>query len=81
LGRRRLTRSTNAHNKKSENYGAALALYFAYYNHCRPHETLTDATWEEEDRPLVKTTPAMAAGLTDRVWSAGELLEVAGRSR
>jgi transposase-like protein/IS1 family transposase len=60
---RRLTRLTNAFSKKWENLKAALALHFAYYNFCRKHITLRNAT------------PAMAAGLTDHVWTIGELLE------
>lgn len=59
---RRMTRLTNAHSKKWENHGAALALYFAYYNFCRVHMTL-------------KSTPAVAAGLTDHTWSVAELLQ------
>lgn len=46
----------------------AVALHFAYFNFCRPHMTLTKA------RSGVKTTPAMAAGLTDRVWTIEDLL-------
>jgi hypothetical protein len=64
---RRFTRLTNAHSKKRANHWAALALYFAYYNFCRDHETL-------HDRVGYRCTPAMAAGLTDRVWSVGDLL-------
>ena len=45
----------------------ALALYFAYFNFCRDHDTL-------HKRTEAKCTPAMAAGLTDHVWSVGELL-------
>jgi len=67
---RRLTRLTNAHSKKWENHWAALSLYFAYYNFCRDHATL------HEDLGA-KCTPAMAAGLTDRVWSVGDLLQQA----
>src|SRR5271157_304051 len=58
---RRLTRLTNASSKKLENLQAAVTLYVAFYNFCRAHQTL-------------KATPAMAAGLTDHVWSVGELL-------
>jgi IS1 family transposase len=59
---RRLTRLTNAFSRKWENLKAALALYFAYYNFCRVHSTL-------------RVTPAIESGLTDHVWSIGELLE------
>jgi hypothetical protein len=63
---RRMTRRTNAHSKKMENHKPALALWFAHDNYCRVHMTL-------------KTTPAVAAGLTDHAWSVLELLEkVAG---
>jgi transposase-like protein/IS1 family transposase len=71
---RRMTRLTNAHSKKWANHGAAFGLYFAFYNFCRPHQTLTEATWTG-DGPPVKTTPAMAAGLTDHVWTVAELLQ------
>jgi len=56
-----MTRLTNAFSKKWENHKAALGLFFGYYNFCRVHST-------------IKTTPAVAAGLTDRVWSVEELL-------
>ncbi|HTW65987.1 MAG TPA: IS1 family transposase [Bryobacteraceae bacterium] len=58
---RRLTRLTNAFSKKLENHKAAVALHFAYYNFCRLHGTL-------------RITPAMEAGITDRVWNIAELL-------
>ncbi len=59
---RRLTRLTNAFSKKLENHKAAITLYVAFYNFCRPHQTHKGAS------------PAMAAGLTDHVWAIGELL-------
>jgi hypothetical protein len=58
---RRFTRLTNAFSKKLQNMKAALALHFAWYNFCRIHMTL-------------RVTPAMASGLTDRIWSIGELI-------
>ena len=67
---RRMTRLTNAFSKKWENHEAAMALFFAFYNYCRPHMTLS------EDAGY-KRTPAMAAGLADRVWTVAELLEMA----
>lgn len=57
---RRYTRLTNAFSKKFEHHCYAAALYFTYYNFCRPHTTLTKAAGG------YKTTPAMAAGLADR---------------
>jgi hypothetical protein len=74
---RRMTRLTNAHSKKWANHEAAFALWFAYYNFCRVHTTLTDET-RTDDEPRRKTTPAMAAGLTDHVWSVAELLGAIG---
>jgi len=58
---RRLTRLTNAFSKKLDNLKAAVALHFAFYNFCRVHSSL-------------RVTPAMEAGLTDHVWSIGELI-------
>jgi transposase-like protein/IS1 family transposase len=65
---RRMTRLTNAFSKKWANHAYAMALYFAYYNFCRPHQTLT----ERRERP---TTPAMEAGLEDHAWTLQELVE------
>ena len=58
---RRLTRLTNGFSKKWENFGLALALYFAWYNFCKIHST-------------IRCTPAMEAGIADHVWTLGELL-------
>jgi IS1 family transposase len=65
---RRFTRLTNAHSKSWRHHEAALGLLFAYYNFCRPHETLRT----EERR---KRTPAMPAGVVDHIWSARQLVE------
>jgi IS1 family transposase len=70
---RRLTRLTNAFSKKWENHEAALALFFAFYNFCRVHTTLTEQTGH-------KCTPAIAAGLTDHPWAIEELLERSARA-
>jgi len=58
---RRLTRLTNGFSKRWENLQAALALHFAYYNFCRIHSS-------------IRVTPAMEAGIADRVWTLRELL-------
>jgi IS1 family transposase len=52
---RRFTRLTNAFSKKLENHALSVALHYMNYNFCRIHRTL-------------RVTPAMAAGVTDRVW-------------
>src|SRR5688572_22701715 len=57
---RRFTRLTNAFSKKAENHAHAVSLHFMFYNFCRPHTTLTKAA------KGYKTTPAMAAGVTDQ---------------
>ena len=67
---RRFTRLTNAFSKKLENHLYAISLHFMFYNYCRPHGTLTKANGG------LKTTPAMAAGLTDRVWTVGDILDL-----
>jgi transposase-like protein/IS1 family transposase len=61
MGTRRFTRLTNAFSKKWENHWAAVACWFAFYNFCRVHKSL-------------RATPAMAAGITDHIWSVRELL-------
>jgi len=63
MGMRRMTRLTNAFSKKWENLEAAYALWFAYYNFCRRHQTL-------------RITPAMEQGLTDHQWTVGELVGI-----
>ena len=64
MGVRRFTRLTNAHSKKLENHGAAIALWFAYYNLARVHTKL-------------RVTPAMAAGVTSTAWDMSELMDAA----
>jgi hypothetical protein len=56
-------RLTNAFSKKFENHCHALALYFVFYNFCRVHKTLG-------------ATPAMAAGLVDRVMHMKDVVEL-----
>ncbi|HMQ03537.1 MAG TPA: hypothetical protein PKD26_06450 [Pyrinomonadaceae bacterium] len=65
MSMRRFTRLTNGFSKKWENLNYMLAIYFAYYNFCRSHKTLNDAT------------PAMAANLTKTIWSLRDLLVAA----
>jgi IS1 family transposase len=64
---RRFTRLTNAFSKKVENHAAAVALHFMHYNYARIHKTL-------------RVTPAMAAGVTDHVWSMEEIVEMIDRA-
>jgi IS1 family transposase len=62
MGVRRYTRLTNAFSKKLENHVAATALHFAHYNFVRRHQTL-------------RVSPAMASGLSQKLWTTGDLLE------
>ncbi|HVA03059.1 MAG TPA: IS1 family transposase [Acidimicrobiales bacterium] len=66
MGMRRFTRLTNAFSKKVENLAHAVSLHYMHYNFARPHQTLT----KRYGRP---TTPAMAAGKADHVWSVWEI--------
>jgi IS1 family transposase len=68
MGTRRFTRLTNGFSKKAENHAHAFSLFALHYNYCRPHQTLT------KNANGVKTTPAMASGLTDRVWGLEDIL-------
>jgi IS1 family transposase len=61
MGSRRFTRLTNAFSKKIENLEYAVAIHFMHYNFCRVHST-------------IKTTPAMAAGIADHVWTLDEMV-------
>lgn len=69
---RRMTRLTNAFSKKWQNHAASFAIHFATYNFITPHGTLTKNSGDAGER--IKTTPAMAAGLTDHPWTMEELL-------
>src|SRR5579863_5879416 len=60
---RRFTRLTNAFSKKIENHAHSVALFAMYYNFVRIHKTL-------------RTTPAMAAGVTSRLWEIGDIVNV-----
>ena len=64
LHMRRLTRLTYAFSKKRENFEAAVALHFAYYNFVKRHNT-------------IRCTPAMAAGIERGFWTVRELVEAA----
>jgi IS1 family transposase len=60
---RRFTRLTNAFSKKVENHAHSVALFAMYYNFVRIHKTL-------------RTAPAMAAGVTKRLWEVGDMVAV-----
>ena len=57
-----MTRLTNAFSKKVANHAHAMALHFLYYNFVRVHKTL-------------KTSPAMAAGVTKRLWEMSDVVD------
>jgi hypothetical protein len=56
-----MTRLSNAFSKRWENLQAAYSLWFGYYNFVRIHKSL-------------RVTPAMESGVTDHVWTVGELI-------
>lgn len=64
MAMRRFTRLTNAHSKSLKHHAAMQAIFFCFYNFCRKHET-------------IRKTPAMAAGLADKVWTVRGLIEQA----
>jgi hypothetical protein len=65
MSMRRFTRLTKAFSKKLENHAAMVALGFMHYNFGRVHQTL-------------RVTPAMEAGISDRVWSIEESVALLG---
>lgn len=62
MTQRRFARLTNGFSKKLTNHAAAVSLYVSHYNLCRVHEAL-------------RTTPAVALGIADRVWTIGDLID------
>lgn len=67
MSMRRFTRLTNGFSKKVENHMFAVALHFMNYNFARPHKSLANP---------YPTTPAMAAGLTNHIWSVEEIVKL-----
>jgi IS1 family transposase len=63
MGNRRMTRLTNAFSKKAANHAYMMAIYFMHYNFVRIHQTL-------------KVTPAMAAGVTPKLWEMSDMVKV-----
>ena len=63
MSMRRFTRLTSAFSKKLENHCHAIALHFMCYNFCRVHASLPG-------------TPAMAAGVTDRLWEVSDFADL-----
>jgi hypothetical protein len=64
MQQRRWTRLTNAFSGKWDNHSAAMSLFVAHYNLVRIHETL-------------RMTPAMSLGVTNHIWTIGELIDAA----
>jgi hypothetical protein len=60
---RRFTRLTNAYSKKIENHIWGVALHVMFYNFVRLHSTL-------------RTSPAMAAGITHRLWDMTDIIAI-----
>jgi len=66
MGMRRFTRLTNGFSKKIENHTAAVALHMMHYNFVRIHQTL-------------RTTPAMAAGVSHKLWEISDIVALLGQ--
>jgi IS1 family transposase len=64
MASKRFARLSNGFSKKIDCHLAAVALYVAYYNFCRTHEAIL-------------TTPALAIGIADHVWTIEELIDAA----
>ena len=63
MGMRHFTSLTNGFSKKIDNLAHAVALHFMHFNFVRIHKTL-------------KTTPAIKAGVTNKLWSMSDLVEL-----
>ncbi len=66
MGLRRVTRLTNAFSKKVENHVYALSIYFMHYNFVHIHSSL-------------RITPAMAAGVSEKLWSLEDVICIVDR--
>jgi IS1 family transposase len=64
MASKRFARLSNGFSKRLDCHLAAVSLHVAFYNLCRVHESL-------------RSTPAMARGIADRVWTIGDLLDAA----
>jgi hypothetical protein len=64
MGMRRFTRLTNGFSKKAEYHAAAISLHYMYVNFAQPHKSLAN--------PYPRT-PAIAAGIEDRIWSCEDI--------
>ena len=63
MGVRRYTRLTNAFSRSIDYHRDMLAIWFMHYNYVRVHQSL-------------RTSPAMAAGVTRQLWSVRDLVEL-----
>ena len=63
MSMRQFTRLTNGHSKKAENHAHMVSLHFMHYNFCRIHSSL-------------RVTPAMAAGVTGKLWSVEDIVDL-----
>jgi len=61
MSTRHFTPLTNVFSKKIENLVSSVALHYMHYNFCRIHKTL-------------RGTPAMAAGVSDHIWTVDEIV-------
>ena len=68
MGMRRFTRLTNAFSRKIDNHIYALSLYFVFYNFVQTHSKY-------------RVSPAMAAGVTERLWSMDDIVAWLRRGR
>jgi hypothetical protein len=63
MSMRRFTRLTNGFSKKAENHAHSVAIHFMHYNFVRIHQSL-------------RITPAMAAGVTTKLWSLTDMVQI-----
>ena len=61
MSMKRFARLSNGFSKKIENHAHAVSLHYMYYNFARIHKSL-------------RTTPAQAAGVTDRLWEIADIV-------
>ena len=66
MSMKRFARLSNGFSKKVENHVHAVAIHYMHYNFARIHKSL-------------RTTPAQAAGVTERLWEIADIVQLLDR--
>lgn len=71
----RFVRRTRTLARRVETIEEAIWLFGTIYNFCTPHESLRESLCRDQQKYYMNRTPAMAARITDHIWSVKELMQ------